>query len=65
MKQTMIAALAALMLAGALSAVSGATSPNSVNAVIVIGEGSAPVPADFPTPSSNSDSDTSSLSHSF
>jgi|GEM_PF-2770240 len=63
MKQTMIAALAALMLAGALSAVTGATSPNSVNAVIVIGEGSAPVPADFPPPSSNSD--TSSLSHSF
>lgn len=62
MKRTITAALAALMLAGALSAVSGATSPNSISAVIVIGEGSAPVPADFPTISS---SDTSSLSHSF
>jgi hypothetical protein len=43
-KQTMIAALAALMLAGALSAVSGATSVGSLNPVVVIGEGSAPMP---------------------
>lgn len=48
MKQTMIAALAALMLAGALSAVSGATSVASPNAVVVIGEGSAPFPTTLP-----------------
>ena len=49
MKQTMIAALAALMLAGALSAVSGATSVGSLNTV-VIGEGSAPMPTTLPSP---------------
>jgi hypothetical protein len=48
MKQTMIAALAALMLAGALSAVSGATSVGSLNTGIVIGEGSSPVPTTLP-----------------
>ena len=48
MKKTMIAALAALMVAGALSAVSGATSVGSVNTVIIIGEGSAPIPAALP-----------------
>lgn len=47
-KKTMIAALAALMLAGALSAVSGATSTGPLNAVVVIGEGSAPMPAALP-----------------
>jgi len=47
-KQTMIAALAALMLAGAFSAVSGATSVDSPNTVVVIGEGSAPMPTTFP-----------------
>jgi hypothetical protein len=48
MKQAIIAALAALMLAGALSAVSGAASVGSVNTVVVIGEGSAPMPTAFP-----------------
>jgi hypothetical protein len=48
-KETMIAALAALMLAGALSAVSGATSVSPLNnAVVVIGEGSAPMPTTLP-----------------
>ena len=49
MKQTMIAALAALMLAGALSAVSGASSVGSLNSVVVIAEGSAPIPTTLPT----------------
>ena len=40
MKQATIVALAALMLAGASSAVSGATSVSSLNTVVVIGEGS-------------------------
>lgn len=48
MKQATIVALAALMLAGALSAVSGATSVSSLNTVVVIGEGSAPMPATLP-----------------
>jgi hypothetical protein len=43
-KQTMIAALAALMLAGALSAVSDATSVDSLKTVVMIGEGTAPMP---------------------
>ena len=49
MKKTMIAALAALMLAGALSAVSGATSVGSLNTVVVIAEGSAPMPLALPS----------------
>ncbi len=56
MKKTMIGALAVLMLAGALSAVSGATSVDSVGAVIVIGEGSAPAPPTTPTLANTSDS---------
>ena len=48
MKQTIIAALAALMLAGALSAVSGATSVGQPNTAVVIGEGSAPMPTTLP-----------------
>jgi hypothetical protein len=43
-KQTMIAALAALMLAGALSAVSDTTSVHSLKTVVLIGEGTAPMP---------------------
>jgi hypothetical protein len=55
MKKTMIATLAALMLAGALSAVSGATAVNSASPVLV-GEGSAPLPLTLPAIDSNSDS---------
>lgn len=54
MKKTMIAALAALMLAGALSAVSGATSVGSANTV-VIGDGAAPIPPALPSADANSD----------
>ena len=45
MKKTIIAALASLMLAGAISAVSGATTntPSGMT-VIVIGDGASPVP---------------------
>ena len=59
----MIATLAALMLAGALSAVGGATSVGSTTPVIVIGEGSAPIPLTLPTGDTNSDS--SSLATKF
>jgi hypothetical protein len=47
-KRTMIAAFASLMLAGALSAVSGATSVHSVGSLLVVGTGSAPVPTTLP-----------------
>ena len=63
MKKTMIATLAALMLAGALSAVGGATSMSSTTPVLVIGEGSAPIPLTLPTADANSDS--SSLATKF
>ena len=45
MKKTMIAAIAALMLAGGLSAVSGATSLDSANPLCVVGDGPALPPA--------------------
>ncbi len=63
MKKTMIASLAALMLAGALSAVSGATSVSATAAVNVIGEGSAPTPTALPSVAANSD--PSSLNSKF
>jgi len=63
MKKTMIATLAALMLAGALSAVGGATSASATTPVNIIGEGSAPVPMAPPFGSPNSDS--SSLTNKF
>lgn len=44
LKKWMLATLAALMLAGALSSISGATSLRSAGAVAVVGEGSSPVP---------------------
>jgi uncharacterized protein YdeI (BOF family) len=63
MKKTMIATLAALMLAGALSAVSGATSVSATNPVIVIGEGSSPMPMTLP--SADNPGDASSLTAKF
>ncbi len=63
MKKTMIATLAALMLAGALSAVGGATSVSGTTPLIVIGEGSAPIPMALPSAAANRD--TSSLTTKF
>lgn len=48
MKRMMIAGFASLMLAGALSAVTGATSVGSVETVFIVGTGSAPVPTALP-----------------
>lgn len=56
MKKALTATLAALMLAGALSAVGGATSVSSPTPVVLIGEGSAPIPLALPTADTNSDS---------
>lgn len=44
MKKTFIAALASLMLAGAISAVSGATTNVTTGTISIIGDGSAPLP---------------------
>ena len=63
MRKTMIAALAALMLAGGLSAISGATSVGSANPVIMVGEGSAPLPTALPASTGNRD--LPSLTNSF
>ena len=63
MKKTMIATLAALMLAGALSAIGGATSASATTAVNIMGDGCAPVPTALPSGSLNSDS--SSLTTKF
>ena len=44
MKKTIIAALASLMLAGAISAVSGATPPTANGTVVMVGDGASPLP---------------------
>ena len=44
MKKTLIGALASLMLAGAISAASGATTNTTTGTIVIVGEGSAPVP---------------------
>ena len=56
MKKTIIATLAALMLAGALSAVSVATSVDSSAAAILIGDGAAPIPLALGPADTSSDS---------
>lgn len=63
MKKTMIATFAALMFPGALSAASGATSASATTAVIVIGEGSSPMP--MALPSADNPGDASSLTTKF
>jgi hypothetical protein len=45
MKKTIIAALASLMLAGAISAVSGATTSTANGTVVIVGDGASPIPA--------------------
>ena len=45
MKKTIIAALASLMLAGAISAVSGATPSTANPAVVIVGDGASPIPS--------------------
>ena len=45
MKKMMIAALASLMLAGAISAASSATTNSATGSAMVIGEGTSPIPS--------------------
>jgi hypothetical protein len=65
MKKMTIAAMAALMLAGAFSAVSDATSITSLHSVAVVGEGSAPFPMPNVFSATAPDSDTTSLGTQF
>ena len=58
MKKLTIAALATLMLAGALSAVGDATSVTSWHSVAVVGEGSSPFPIMLSPGASVSDSNS-------
>ena len=48
MKKTIIAALASLMLAGAISAVSGAATTTATGTVVIVGEGASPLPLSLP-----------------
>ena len=45
MKKTIIAALASLMLAGAISAVSGAPPSTANGTVVIVGDGASPITA--------------------
>ena len=45
MKKAIVAALASLMLAGAISAVSGATPSTANGTVVIVGDGASPIPA--------------------
>ena len=44
MKKTIIAALASLMLAGAISAVSGSASNATTGTAVIVGDGTSPIP---------------------
>ena len=65
MKKMMIAALAALMLAGALSAASDAASVLSLHPVAVVGEGSTAFVMPLMLSSDSSTADTTSLRSQF
>jgi hypothetical protein len=53
MKKMIIAALASLMLAGAISAASGENPGPSTRAVVIVGEGGSPIPVAPPSSSAN------------
>ena len=61
LKKIMLATFAVLMLAGALSSISGATALRSVGPVAVVGEGSSPLPIVLSVP----DNDSASLGNRF
>lgn len=61
-KKMMFAALAALMVAGTLCSIDGATSLNSLGPIVVVGEGVSPIPVvQLPAP----DQATTSLADRF
>jgi hypothetical protein len=55
MKKTIIAALASLMLAGAISAVGGATTSTTTGTVVIVGDGASPIPSLPPADSAGDD----------
>lgn len=55
MNKLLTAILAALMIAGGLSAISGATPIDSRNNAVIVGEGPSPLPLSPPGDSSRSD----------
>ena len=56
MKKTIIAALASLMLAGAMSAVSGAPlTSTATGTVVIVGDGASPIPTAPPANSAGDD----------
>jgi hypothetical protein len=55
MKKTIIAALASLMLAGAISAVSGAPTSTATGTVVIVGDGASPIPIPPPANSAGDD----------
>lgn len=55
MKKTIIAALASLMLAGAISAVGGATPSSTNGTVVIVGDGTSPIPMAPPALSAGDD----------
>ena len=58
MKKTIIAALASLMLAGAISAATGENPSPSAKAAVIVGEGGSPIPLALPSnPASDGQSD--------
>lgn len=59
MKKTIIAALASLMLTGVISAASGTTTNNTARVIVLVGDGSAPIPLE--TASAIEPSDSASL----
>jgi len=61
LKKFMLATFAALVLAGALSSLSGAAALRSVGPVAVVGEGASPVPVVLSVP----DNDATSLGNRF
>jgi hypothetical protein len=65
MKKIMIAALAALMLAGALSAASDAASILSSQSVAVVGEGPSPFPMPIALSANSPTGDSTSVGTQF
>ena len=63
MNKLLTAVVAALMIAGGLTAISGATPVSPRNNAVIVGEGSSPAPLLSPLPDDARDDTSSALSH--